>query len=156
MAANWRTMRCAAMGITSTGSGKRPSTWTCLLSSAMQTKRRACAATIFSRVSAAPPPLIMQPWPSISSAPSMYTASSPTALQSNTGMPAAFRPGGGYLGRRHRARDALLHRRQRIDEVIDRGARAHAHDLARLHVLQRAPHHGFEFVLRHLRQFPAV
>jgi hypothetical protein len=90
MAANWRTMRCAAMGITSTGSGKRPSTWTCLLSSAMQTKRRACAATIFSRVSAAPPPLIMQPWPSISSAPSMYTASSPTALQSNTGMPAAF------------------------------------------------------------------
>ena len=70
-AANWRRMRSAAMGITSTGSGKRPSTGTRLDSSAMQTKRRACAATIFSRVSAAPPPLIMQPAPSISSAPSM-------------------------------------------------------------------------------------
>ena len=33
---------------------------TSLLASAMQTKRSDCAATIFSRVSAAPPPLIMQ------------------------------------------------------------------------------------------------
>ena len=52
-------MRCVAIGITSTGSGNAPSTFTSLDSSAMQTKRRDCAATIFSRVSAAPPPLIM-------------------------------------------------------------------------------------------------
>ena len=47
------------MGITSTGTGNRPSTSTSLDSSAMQTKRLDWAATIFSRVSAAPPPLIM-------------------------------------------------------------------------------------------------
>jgi hypothetical protein len=60
-----------AIAITSTGSGKAPSTGTRLLSSAMQTKRSARSATIFSRVSAAPPPLIMWPRGSISSAPSM-------------------------------------------------------------------------------------
>ena len=37
----------------------------------MHTKRRDWAATIFSRVSAAPPPLSMKPRGSISSAPSM-------------------------------------------------------------------------------------
>ena len=64
-------MRRAAIGITSTGSGKAPSTSTRFDASAMQTKRFDWAATIFSRVSAAPPPLIMQPCRSISSAPSM-------------------------------------------------------------------------------------
>ncbi|MCY1518324.1 hypothetical protein D9M68_530400 [compost metagenome] len=57
----------------------------------MQMKRLDCAATIFSRVSAAPPPFTMKPWWSISSAPSMYTASSSTSLLSNTGMPSARR-----------------------------------------------------------------
>ncbi len=58
------------IGITSTGSGNAPSVSTSLLPSAMQTKRPAAAATIFSRVSAPPPPLIIAPEASISSAPS--------------------------------------------------------------------------------------
>ena len=60
----------SAWGITSTGSGKAPSLVTNLLSSAMQTNSLAALATIFSRVRAAPPPLIMFPRASISSAPS--------------------------------------------------------------------------------------
>ena len=57
----------------------------------MQTNWRASAATIFSRVSAAPPPLTIWPWPSISSAPSMYTPSCSTSLASSTAMPMARR-----------------------------------------------------------------
>ena len=57
----------------------------------MQTKRSARSATIFSRVSAAPPPLIMCPRGSISSAPSMYTGMRSTRLLSSTGMPWARR-----------------------------------------------------------------
>jgi hypothetical protein len=49
------------MGITSTGSGKAPRTSTSLVSSMMQTNRLAAAAMTFSRVSAAPPPLISMP-----------------------------------------------------------------------------------------------
>ena len=45
------------------------------------------SATIFSRVNAAPPPLIMWPAGSISSAPSTYTGSRSTVLLSNTAMP---------------------------------------------------------------------
>ena len=58
------------MGMTSTGRGKPPSTSTRLLASQMQMKRVDTAATIFSRVSAPPPPLIMAKEGSISSAPS--------------------------------------------------------------------------------------
>ena len=53
----------------------------------MQTNRSAWAATIFSRVKAAPPPLIMQPLGSISSAPSMYTDMRSTKAKSITGIP---------------------------------------------------------------------
>mmetsp|Transcript_21396 Transcript_21396/g.82956 ORF Transcript_21396/g.82956 Transcript_21396/m.82956 type:complete len:451 (-) Transcript_21396:5165-6517(-) len=70
MASKRRAMRFAAMPITSTGSGKRPRTSTCLEASAMHRKHCARSATIFSRVKAAPPPLIMWPRGSISSAPS--------------------------------------------------------------------------------------
>ena len=42
----------AAIGMTSTGSGKEPSTGTFFEASAMQTKRPEMDATIFSRVSA--------------------------------------------------------------------------------------------------------
>src|SRR5512139_1251135 len=55
----------------------------------MQMKRSARSATLFSRVSAAPPPLIMQPRASISSAPSTYTGTRSTSLASNTVMPCA-------------------------------------------------------------------
>ncbi|MOA38479.1 hypothetical protein D3C78_1601680 [compost metagenome] len=59
-----------AIGITSTGSGKAPRIGTSLLASAMQTNDLATAATIFSRVSAAPPPLISSRRSLVSSAPS--------------------------------------------------------------------------------------
>ena len=59
-----------AIGITSTGSGNLPSTPTSFEPSAMQTNFRATAATIFSRVSAPPPPLTMARWRVTSSAPS--------------------------------------------------------------------------------------
>ena len=45
---------------------------------------------IFSRVSAAPPPLIRRLCGSHSSAPSTYSARSPVWFRSSTGMPSAF------------------------------------------------------------------
>jgi len=53
----------------------------------MQTNCFATEATIFSRVNAAPPPLIMAPLAVISSAPSMYTAIDSTSFRLKTGMP---------------------------------------------------------------------
>src|SRR5690606_41320386 len=57
------------------------------ISSAMQTKVREAPATIFSRVSAPPPPLIRCRCLVDSSAPSTYTDSSPASFRSSTGMP---------------------------------------------------------------------
>ena len=62
-------------GITSTGSGKRPRTSTHLVSSAITIMRSEAAATIFSRNSAPPPPLIRLSAGSISSAPSTVRSS---------------------------------------------------------------------------------
>ena len=60
-----------AIGMTSTGNGKVvPKTSTCLLVSTIQINFFAKAATIFSRVNAAPPPLIIIFCGLISSAPS--------------------------------------------------------------------------------------
>ncbi len=84
-------MAVRAIGTTSTGSGKPPSTGTRLLPSAMQTNVSATDATIFSRVSAPPPPLIIAPLPSISSAPSTYTCRPSISFRSKTLMPCAFR-----------------------------------------------------------------
>ena len=53
----------------------------------MHRKHCARSATIFSRVKAAPPPLIMWPRGSISSAPSTYSGSRSTSLASSTRMP---------------------------------------------------------------------
>jgi hypothetical protein len=45
----------------------------------------------------------------------------------------------------------VLHAGQRIDELVDGGAGAHAHNFAGHHVLQGSlAHQGFEFVLGHL------
>src|SRR5690606_18028809 len=52
-----RATRLRAIGMTSIGSGKRPSTSTSFEGSMMHTNRSAASAMIFSRVSAAPPPL---------------------------------------------------------------------------------------------------
>src|ERR1700723_3883537 len=86
---SWRATWERAIGITSTGRGNLPSTSTSLLSSMMQTNFAEAAATIFSRVSAAPPPLISTPSAVASSAPSMYRLSGPSALRSSSGTPMA-------------------------------------------------------------------
>src|SRR6202790_4649824 len=62
-------------GTTSTGSGKRPSASTHLESSAITIMRSDAAATIFSRSSAPPPPLMRLSAGSISSAPSTVRSS---------------------------------------------------------------------------------
>jgi hypothetical protein len=67
-----------------------------------------------------------------------------------------LQPFGGRLGAGHRTFDLVLHRGQRVDELVDRGAGAHAHDLARHHVLQGSlAHQGFELILGHLGDNPA-
>jgi hypothetical protein len=116
--------------MTSTGNGKRPSTGTRLDSSAMQMKRSARSATIFSRVSAAPPPLIMQPAVDLVGA--VDVDAEPlhlVRLEHGDAVPCAGRS---VLcteldnGRRH----ALRHCRERLDEVIHRRSGADAHDAA--------------------------
>ena len=84
---SWRDTIERASGTTSTGSGKRPRRETYLLSSAMQIKRSAALATIFSRTWAPPPPLIICSRWLTSSAPSTYTASRITSLRWISGMP---------------------------------------------------------------------
>ena len=66
-----RPIRLRAIGITSIGTGNLPSRSTRLLESMMQTNFSLAWAMIFSRVSAAPPPLISRLCGSHSSAPSM-------------------------------------------------------------------------------------
>ena len=82
-------MRVAASpnGTTSIGKGKRPSVGTHLLSSAMTIMRAEAAATIFSRSSAPPPPLISVRSGPISSAPSMVRSSSGVSSNVVSGMP---------------------------------------------------------------------
>ena len=90
-AARRRPTKLCAIGITSSGSGNAPSRATNLPRSAMHTKRALTCATIFSRVSAPPPPLIKCKWRVASSAPSTYSGNSPTWFKSNTAMPRARR-----------------------------------------------------------------
>src|SRR3989338_2383312 len=86
-ATSWRATELRAIGITSIGSGNLPSTSTSLLASHTQINFLLAAATIFSRVNAPPPPLIMCKWRVISSAPSTYTGRSPASFSDNTSMP---------------------------------------------------------------------
>ncbi len=103
----------------------------------MQTKRREAAATIFSRVSAPPPPLMRWRCFVASSAPSMYRSRSPVEARS-TYADAEF----GQAPRRPlRARDdgaePCRERLQKLDENIDRAAGADAERDAVLDVGQR-------------------
>ena len=84
-----RATKLRAIGMTSTGNGKAPSTSTSLDSSAIQINILLAAATIFSRVSAAPPPLIIARFAVTSSAPSTYSESVPASLSSMTSTPPA-------------------------------------------------------------------
>ena len=72
---------------TSMGSGKRPSTSTSFVSSAMTIILRDAAATIFSRRCAPPPPLMSRSEPSISSAPSTVRSSSGVSSSVVSGTP---------------------------------------------------------------------
>ena len=81
--------RLCAMGITSTGKGNDPKTSESFDSSTIQTNFRLALATIFSRVSAPPPPLIRCRFLVASSAPSTYKDRSPVRLRSSTGIPIA-------------------------------------------------------------------
>ncbi|MNL23975.1 hypothetical protein D3C87_1453930 [compost metagenome] len=69
------------------GSGKRPRVSTSLELSAITIMASEAAATIFSRRSAPPPPLIRFSAASISSAPSTVTSSRSRASRSESGMP---------------------------------------------------------------------
>ena len=82
-----RRVAAAPKGAISIGSGKRPSTSTHLLSSAMTIMRADAAATIFSRNSAPPPPLIKVRSGPISSAPSTVRSSSGTSSSVVSAMP---------------------------------------------------------------------
>src|SRR5262245_34707197 len=74
-ASRFRRVAASPNGTTSIGSGKRPSTDTHFDSSAMTTMRAEAEATIFSRSSAPPPPLIKLKSAAISSAPSIVRSS---------------------------------------------------------------------------------
>ena len=88
-------------GMTSTGSGKRPSTSTHLVSSAITIMRSDAAATIFSRSSAPPPPLIRLSAGSISSAPSTVRSSRSTSSSVVSGTPHSIGLGAGRFRGRH-------------------------------------------------------
>ena len=111
----------------------------------MQTNWRASAATIFSRVSAAPPPLTMWPWPSISSALSMWPPPScSTSLASSTGMPMARRRSvlATELDTAPRTWSLTVASASMNLLTVEPGA--HAHNVAGHHVAQRSlAHRGF-------------
>ena len=86
-AATARRVASSPKGTTSIGSGKRPSVCTSLPSSAITIMRADAAATIFSRSSAAPPPLIRRSCGSTSSAPSTVRSSSGVSSSVDIGMP---------------------------------------------------------------------
>ena len=77
-------------GTTSIGNGNAPSRGTSLVESAMTTMRFEAEATIFSRNSAPPPPLISLSLGSTSSAPSTVRSSSGMSSSVPSGMPSAF------------------------------------------------------------------
>ena len=89
-------------GTTSIGNGKRPSIATHLESSAITTMRAEADATIFSRSSAPPPPLIRLRSGAISSAPSMVRSSSGVSSSVVSGMPHCSACGARRLRGRHR------------------------------------------------------
>ena len=143
MPSQWRACVAASPnGITSTGSGKRPRTSTHLVSSAITIMRSDAAATIFSRSSAPPPPLIRLSAGSISSAPSTVRSSWSISSSVVSGMPHAQRLGAGRFRRRHaddlHARHGPFRRADRRN--ASRSSRCRARASCRRELLQaRAP-----------------
>ena len=136
--------RCVAAspnGITSTGSGKRPRTSTHLVSSAITIMRSDAAATIFSRNSAPPPPLIRLSARSTSSAPSTVRSSRSISSSVVSGILQRSRLGAGRFRGRHadhpHARAATFSPSRSTKCLRGRaGAEPELH--AVLHMLQRA------------------
>ena len=123
---------------TSTGSGKAPSVSTRLEASAITIMRSDAVATIFSRSSAPPPPLIRRSSPSISSAPSTVRSSygsrrAWSADAERLGLRAS--PPRSARTRRRARRDLLA---EQIDELRGRRAGAEAEPHAVLDILERA------------------
>ena len=90
----------------------------------MQTKRFEAAAITFSRVSAAPPPLMRMPSAVASSAPSMYSVQIAGGIQiefRNAGGAQLF---GGLARARDRAGELDFTVFQRFDELVDGGSGA--------------------------------
>ena len=126
--------------MTSTGSGKRPSASTHLVSSAITIMRSEAAATIFSRNSAPPPPLIRLSAGSISSAPSTVRSSRSISSSVVSGNAALLGLGAGrFRGRHadHLQAGAHLFAEQ-VDEMLGGRAGAEPELHAVAHMLQRA------------------
>ena len=149
-----RRVAASPNGITSTGSGKRPSTSTHLVSSAITIMRSEAAATIFSRSSAPPPPLIRLSAGSISSAPSTVRSSrsisssvvsgtpqrsASARVASEVGTPITSQPGAHPLA-------------EQLDEMLGGRAGAEPELHAVAHMLQRPRRRlPFQFVHVHVQ-----
>ena len=119
----------------------------------MQTNREAAAATTFSRVSAAPPPLIRAPSAVASSAPSMYRARSPAVLRSSSSIPAARSFSEVWRELETAPESCILRSLQRFDELVDRGAGADTEHHAGFDVGERG-FRGAAFFFQLTRDIP--
>ncbi len=137
-------------GTTSIGSGKRPSIGTHLLSSAITTMRAEAAATIFSRSSAPPPPLIRVRSGAISSAPSTVRSSSGVSSSVVSGTPSrsASRRVASEVGTPTTRKPAAHPLGQQLDEMPRGRAGAEAEPHARPHEFERAGGGGYVSALR--------
>ena len=135
-----RRVAASPNGITSTGRGKRPSASTHLVSSAITIMRSDAAATIFSRSSAPPPPLIRLSAGSTSSAPSTVRSSRSISSSVVSGNAALLGLGAGRFRGRHA--DHLHAGAHLLAQKIDEMPRGRAGAEAELHavpdLLQRA------------------
>ncbi len=103
----------------------------------MQTKRFEAAATTFSRVSAAPPPLMRAPSAVASSAPSIYRFRSPAGIQFEFLNARGAQFFGGLARTRDRAGKPYFAVFQHFDELVYGGAGADTQHHAAFDVAQR-------------------
>ena len=116
----------------------------------MQTKRSARSATIFSRVSAAPPPLIMQPAriDLVGAVDADRQRLDVAGVEHRDAV--RDQPRRARRAARDRAGDAAADAGQRVDEEVDGRSRADADHRAGRHVGERRlGDQALEFVLRH-------
>ncbi len=127
--------------MTSIGSGKRPSVFTHLLSSAITTMRAEAAATIFSRNSAPPPPLMRVRSGPISSAPSTVMSSSGVSSSVVSGTPSrsAWARVVSEVGTPTTLEAPAHPLGQKLDEMLGGRAGAEAEPHARPHPFDRQP-----------------